>query len=146
MPGFLDRVVSGFKGDCPLCGRHAQVYDRRLRGTLVADLTTLYKLDKRHPGKWFHASDFVSWAGRDYNIMRWWELIESSEESALPTTQSKGLWRITLAGKAFVEGNMVVASNRLDLFGECIGVSPKSKLINIREALGTKFNLEELMR
>lgn len=127
--------------ECPCCERYTKTYRRKLNAGMCSALIDIYKLTKTHrpKGSWWHCQELDK-AGistsREYSKLRFWDLVE-------PHPRKRGYWRITRQGVAFVKSNVKMQSIAIIEDNECLGADGEH--ISIREALGDKFDLEELL-
>lgn len=127
---------------CPCCTQFAKVYRRRIHGSQARVLISLYR---EYGALYGYLPDIrlaIGIQANDEPMLRHWDLIveEPSERS---DGGRAGWWRLTELGLAWVKGEASVPkfavmydNRRLRLDG------PPT---TIRDALGTKFNLAELM-
>lgn len=134
--------------DCPCCKQRVQLYPVALSSGMARSLIALYKLDKEKPG-YYHHSKFDVWrlnlgyAGGAFAKVRYWGLAVDQPNEDDPAKRTSGMWAITDKGRAFVEGNLTVPA-KVKLFNKK-SYGFDGNHINIREALGTKFDYQELM-
>ncbi len=144
---FQDDLQSGHHSDCPCCGRHAQIYRRKFHASMAYQLIRLYHMGGcKH---FIHASKLIlpSMAGSgDFSKAKYWGLICPKDKAIYETeTPSKcnGFWRLTREGELFVK-NMVRIPREVNVFDDRVfGFS--QELITINDALGSRFNYDELM-
>ncbi|MEX2716777.1 MAG: hypothetical protein Q6370_010790 [Candidatus Sigynarchaeota archaeon] len=137
---------------CPTCGQFCKVYRRKLNATMALALILIYQFFKNNPhAEWLHVAAFLvkvkrdsSIAGGDVVKLRYWGLLERAKGERDDGSDRVGRYRITELGRQFVEGKVKVASHVLLYNQMLLGVS--SEMISIREALGTRFRYDELMR
>ncbi len=118
----LEHRVQNFR--CPCCGRLVFLYARTLYFPMALVLRILYEFDKQHPGEYCHVervakSRFASVIrGGDWAKAKYWGLYEAAPKWYLAQHRKRnpdlanprgGMWRITMGGKAFVEGKTKVA-------------------------------------
>lgn len=128
---------------CPCCGQHAKLYKRIITSGIAWSLIGLYRHGAAE--RYVHKPTVLKgWgsASRDESTARYWGLLVEE------TTQREdggraGYWRLTVRGIAFVRDAGVVQKYALVYNGECLGL--EGELIGIRDALGTKFDYDELM-
>lgn len=151
------RLDDGAK--CPCCKQHAKIYKRKLNSGMAASLIAFAKVTQQTQPKdgWLKVpDDFVQTtklvtvlSNREYNKLRFWGLLEGQgpDQSLEADTPYSGMWRITELGLKFVRGDAKVArhvylyDNR-QMKGPTSGVVEE---IDIKQALGDKFNYIELM-
>ena len=134
--------------ECPCCGQLVKLYKRKLNIGMAVFLISLYKLDQeRHD--WFHAREILALTksyttSRDYCILEYFGLAEPREKDPEDTDRrTSGYWRLTDKGREFVLNHINVLSHVLifnNRYFRAVG-----KDINIIQALGNKFNYQELM-
>ena len=130
--------------ECPCCGRLAKRYVIKLNSTIAAWLVALTRITEQG-NTWAHAreaSACVVGAGASavgYAYLQHWGLVEQADKDA----GRSGHWRPTDFGVEFVRNRVLVPkcvvlwNNRLEGFG--------GELVTIRDALGSRFDLKELM-
>lgn len=129
--------------DCPTCGRHAQIYRRKFHASMAQQLIRLFHLGGVMG--YVHASRLilpgVTGTG-DFTKAKYWRLIEQAETTD-DAVKSSGLWRLTQSGVLFVKSSMSIAREVMVFDDEVLGMSQET--ITIAEALGDRFNYQELM-
>lgn len=141
---------------CPCCQQFAKVYKRKLNSAMAASLICFIKTtgDSR---EYHHMQEVMAtWPmslaraagafGGDFAKLIYWKLVEEKPrtEGDDSNGRTSGYWRITDKGRQFAKGTVAVESHVLLYDGQLIGFTPDS--ITIQEALGSRFNYEELMR
>jgi hypothetical protein len=126
------RARLGVGAYCPLCTQYAKVYRRKINSGMALSLIAMYRAAGRD---WQDITKTVGAKHREEGKLRYWELVEPGER--------RGVWRVTPLGEAFVLGRWRVLSHAniyddrlMELTGTPIG---------IREALGNRFDYDELM-
>jgi hypothetical protein len=130
---------------CPCCGRHVQVYKRHLPTDVARFMVLLVRAWLKVPEgrrEWIDIRHF-SFRGGDYAKAIHWGLAALKENTTDPEKKNCGLWRPTILGTTFVRGQVKIPSHVFLYLNEVVGHS--ERLIDIQEALGKKFNYEELM-
>lgn len=116
---------------CPCCGQFAKRYRRKLHSAMAAGLRRALKLYGLAP------FEIDAGLGRQYSSdfakLRFWGLIDQLSDT--------GKWHVTLWGRLFVTGGIVrkyvhIYNNSADFFS--------GDDVTIREALGSKFDCDEL--
>jgi hypothetical protein len=101
---------------------------------------------------WLHVQNYYlrqfgkSGSDVEYAKLRFWGLLEPSSDDRDDDGHTSGLWRVTSLGELFVLGRnavprrvwLVAPQQRFDGFD--------GEPISIRQALGDRFDYEELMR
>lgn len=127
--------------DCPCCGQLVKLYKRSFYDKQAVALIMLY----RSPKEWVHSraiTERINIHG-DIAKMRFWGLIEDQPNDNTEKRNS-GVWRITDKGADFVEKKIVIPKYKYFFNQQVEGESEET--ITITDALGKKFNYEELMR
>lgn len=141
-------LIDGIKGtNCPCCGQYVKLYIRKLNSGMSLFLIGLYRLNKRHCYDQFSNKEIMSemeinTASLDYSILKHFKLIEEPNVDSEEKRKS-GIWMITKLGKEFVEGAKKVPSHVHIYNNKVKGFS--ITYTTIIEALGKKFNYQELM-
>jgi len=145
---FEQELKSGHHCECPACGRHAQIYRRKFHASMAYQLIRLYRMGGCY--QFVHASKLIlpNMAGiGDFTKAKYWGLIVPKDKAIYDTDSDKkssGYWRITPNGEKFING-MIRVPREVHVFNdEFLGACQET--ITIAEALGSKFNYEELMR
>jgi hypothetical protein len=141
---FKARLKGGDACDCPVCGRHAQIYRRKFHSSMALQLIRMYQLGG---GKeYIHASKLivagVSGSG-DFSKAKYWDLIFPKPTTDNEESKSNGFWILSDKGEQFVRGEIRIPREVLVFDDKVEGISTET--ISITEALGTKFNYQELM-
>ena len=127
---------------CPCCGQLAKVYRRKLNTVHAHSLVLMWRAAGM---EWQHVPTTVepiTKGGGEAAKLRLWGLIEEELERR-PDGGRSGWWRITERGRAFVLGETTVPRFAVLYDNRCLGV--EGERIDIREALGDKFDYGELM-
>lgn len=128
---------------CPCCRRLAKIYRRKINSTQARDLIAMY----RYGGTEFAYLPHVRKASggrsnREEPKLRWWGLVEE-EPTLRPDGGRAGWWRVTERGVMFVRCQITVPKYAREYDGRCLRLLGDP--ITIRDALGTKFNYDDLM-
>ncbi len=147
------RDEAGAGCTCPVCGQYVKLYKRKMNSQMAHFLCRLYTVTRQTDGEWFHVRDFLDAghkASSDGTYLRYWHFIEPRDKADAPESddekkkqRSMGYWKITDLGKTFAEGRSRAKAHVIILAGKCEGFS--EEMIDIREALGAKFDYAELM-
>lgn len=131
---------------CGACDQRVKEY-RRIVGASQA--SALIRLFLAAPdGEWRHVDHLGLTTNQrgDFAKLRFWGLIEERpKDDEDTTTRTSGLWRIEEKGRAFVNGRRNIRPYCWMYDGEPTEWAPESDW-SIRDALGKKFDYEELMR
>ena len=135
---------------CPVCGQYVKKYKRKITSSMAYALILLYWRNEAHPGEWIHILEyFRGKKGIPHTLhgdcpkLRYWELIIKKDEAKEDGNPDSGYYKITRKGFNFVKDMITVPkfiylyNNEFLAFG--------GELINIKEALGNKFDYGELM-
>jgi hypothetical protein len=134
---------------CPCCSRLVKVYRRKIHAEMVLWLIGLYKLCSANDGYYTTVdiarsqnSKYLKVGGTDGTFLIHWGLIEK-----IPATNRGGAparsYKITKKGIDFVDGKINIWKWVELLNGELMDVSTEGT--DIHQALGSKFNYNELM-
>ena len=140
---FIKEIMDGAKKPCPCCLRHAQVYHRKLNGTMANFLIRLYKAGGADD--YVHIKDFIGGKGTgsgDFSKAAYWGLIVPMENTD-EKKRCSGYWHLTEMGVAFVQGRLGIREFALVFDGEVIGHTGKTVYIN--DCIGVEFDYFELM-
>ena len=138
----MERARKGVK--CPCCGRHVQVYKRKLNRTMVQALHLMWVAGGTT--EWRHAPTVLQGfakEAKDVAKCALWDLIEE-EKARRPDGGRSGWWRVTPEGEEFLKGNhavhryAVVYQDRvIDHTGDLVSVGEVSPRFRLDELLGT---------
>ena len=136
----MDKGVS-----CPCCGQFVKLYKRKLNSGMAITLIRIYSDNGK---AWVNVKDFLRKKrytnSHDWTLLRYWGIME--EEMKEPDNEMKktnGVWRITKKGQEFIFDQIKVVSHIQIYNGKLRGT--EGALIGIKEALGNKFNYNELV-
>lgn len=127
---------------CPCCGQFAKTYRRKLNSSMAYALLVI----ARRTDDWFHLFDFLAKQrvkASDAPSLRHWGLIEEKGEGKDDGNPRAGFYRVTELGRAFAGGRASVPRHMLIYNDQLLGFSEER--IAIREALGDRFDYDELM-
>lgn len=131
--------------NCPCCTQFVKIWREPIhagQAVWLIYLVKAYQQDK----EWVSVKDINSKAGMrggDYAKLRYWGLIEQMPANTDPTKRASGYWRPTEQGISFAEGHITVQKKTKTYDKKLLGF--EGELVSIHDALGTKFNYEELM-
>lgn len=124
---------------CPCCGLKNKVYKRSINSGHAAALIILNKHLEDTGKTWAHRLDIkdpIFHAVHHLAILKHWILIR--ENPAI-----RGSWTVTYRGQSFIEGDQEVPKIAYFFNAKLLGFSRTT--INIHQALGNKFDYEELI-
>ena len=127
---------------CPCCKQFVKMYKHKINGIATSDLIRLYRLSKGNVGQPFHVSKFSQDRGGAFAKLAHWGLVET-EVNDNTKKRTSGMWSLTYKGLEFVKGDITVPEKIALYNKKAYGSSEKQ--VDIRTALGTKFDYEELM-
>lgn len=142
------RIIAKRGISCPCCDRLVKVYRRKIHAEMVIWLIGLYTLSKK-ADKFYTTLDILQTnrhlraGGTNGTLLIHWGLIEKLAKENRAGAPA-GSYKITSKGEKFVNGKINVWQWVELLNGELYEVSTEST--NVRQALGTEFNYNELMR
>jgi len=126
---------------CPCCGQFVKVYPRKLNANMVAFLISLFR-EHRRTKDWVHHSKCFH-VGRDYPYSATWGLATTKPNEDDSSKRESGLWQTTKKGRFFLQKRVLVPSHVFMYNNSIVGWS--AKRVGVIEALGKKFNYQELM-
>lgn len=126
----------GVGAQCPCCTQFAKVYRRRLHNGMARALIHMYMFRDEHDT--FRITSHIITKNGDTAKLRYWGLITDDGGA-----WKHGRWRVTRLGKDFVLGRTTVHSYVRIYDGKLLGVY--GDRLSVRQALGTKFDYDELM-
>lgn len=126
---------------CPCCNQWSKVYRWSLYSSAARMLIRLYKEGGTIE---FVESKTVKQKGEGGHCsqLRHWKLVEQEPESR-PDGGQSGWWRVTGLGEAFLLEHATISKYVYVYDGEVLREEGKS--VSIRDALGKKFNYQELI-
>lgn len=129
---------------CPCCGKFGKLYKRRFNSGLARSLIWLVRTHAENPG-WVNvpatAPRYVT-GSREFGKLEHWGVARSADNTD-KSKRCSGLWMPTQDGIDFVHGKCVVPKHMWEYDNTVEFWSEETS--DIREALGAKFNYEELM-
>lgn len=137
---------------CPCCTQFAKVYKRKLNSAMARSL--IYLSHRVSIDEWVHIPSLLgahhnAWImrSREWPKLCYWGLLESKGDEVREDGSNRvGIYRLTELGSRFVVGAARVPKY-IYLFNNRILASRScNETVNIGEAIGSKFNYEELMR
>lgn len=129
---------------CPCCLRRAKIYRYKIHYSMARQLIKAYKLDGHK--EFIHVRQLImpTVAGpADFSNAHYWGLIETNEHTP-DVTKTSGRWRLTKLGVDFVTDKVAVKKYANVFDGKLRDLEGDD--INIKDALGIKFNYLEIMR
>lgn len=129
---------------CECCKQRVQTYSRKFNANMAYALIFMY--NNRDSG-FIKVEEEMRKSGKmrsgDFTYLRWYWLIEPMQEKREDGSSRNGYYRITTRGIMFVEGQLKVNERFLMFNNACQGFEGNE--ITIEQALGKKFNFNELM-
>lgn len=124
---------------CPLCNQMAKMYKRKINATMAR---TLIRLHRVAGSDYAHAP---SLPGDNHEIsqLAWWGLVEEDGQPR-PDGGRGGHWRVSDKGRAFIFQGLKVPKYAKIYDHKLYGLTGDP--VTIQDALGSKFDLQELMR
>lgn len=145
-----DRIDDGTT--CPLCAQHAKVYRRTITAPMALALIAIYR--KAPIGTWVDVPALAATmrtgskrpTGGDEAKTRYWGLLEAMPDAKRDDGSTRtGWWRLTGRGADFVRGDLLVPKHARIYDGRLLGLDDSAGVIGIRDALGSRFDYDELM-
>lgn len=132
------RLTEG--AECPVCTQHVRVYKRKLNSGMARSLIAMYRVAGTD---WVHVPTQIGARSREEGKLAYWGLVEEERERR-PDGGRAGYWRVTAAGERFLKDWVKVPKYAYVFDGRVLGMET-NELVTIRDALGDKFDFEELM-
>jgi hypothetical protein len=132
---------------CPCCDKYARRYRRAFNSTMARSLCWLSHASGLVADGWVHVpSTAPRWLIRSNQLatVRWWGLVERSEEEPEPRLKHHGMWRPTPKGIEFAWGRTTIPRRAVTYDGKVIG--HEGDEIYVGELAGKNFDYEEMMR
>lgn len=126
--------------NCPVCTQFAKVYRRRIHATMARELIAFWREAGRD---WCYLPDSVVARGGDMVKVRYWGMIEEDDGVREDGSKRTGWWRVTELGERWILGRATVPMYARIYNGRRLGLVGQP--VNIRDALGRKFDYGELM-
>lgn len=125
---------------CPVCDQFAKVYRRRLNASMVRALIDMYKAGGIRD--YVHTPTLLKGRRGEEARLSYWELTEELTERR-EDGGKRGYWRVTRRGELFLHGVVTVPAYALVYDSQLLRLGGEPT--NVLDALGTKFDLAELM-
>ena len=150
-PPFQQKLKDGNGAHCPTCGRYAKIYRRRIHSNMARQLIALYSLTQ--PERFFEGKLVIRYAHTrqvrdkcgysDFTLAKHWGLVQARPNEDDPSVKDTGLWTLTGQGLGFVLGTSTIPKYAYLFDDRLVGFS--DDVVSIRDALGKKFNYQEIM-
>lgn len=145
-----DRVAIGREHGmtCPCCDQYIKIYYRKLNSAMAFSLILIDRYFKGEGAEeWLHVEHYLKANPRidchDFPKLRFWGLLEVMKGQREDGSKRLGYYKITSRGRQFVRREISVPKKAIILIDNAIGFS--EEMTNIVEALGSKFDYQELM-
>lgn len=125
--------------DCPACTQHVKVYRRKVNSGMARSLIAMFTVAGTD---WVHVPTQIGARSREEGKLAYWGLIEESPDPREDGGRA-GWWRVTTSGKEFVLNRKKIPTYCRVYNGKVLGFD--GALVSIVDALGTKFNYNDLM-
>lgn len=129
---------------CPQCGSFVKRYKRKFNSNMAIALIALYKYSE---DKFVKVEDFLLNNGYqrcgDFSYLRFYNFIEALKEKRKDGSNRNGYYRLTSLGTMFVEKKIKAKEKFLIMNNKLEGFDGEE--ISIQQALGNKFDYNELM-
>lgn len=125
---------------CPCCSMFAKVYKRQINSGMAQSLIRMY----RKFGLQFGYIPELPAKSREEGKLVYWGLVEEAN-AVRPDGGRAGWWRVTDKGEAFICHGLMVPKYALIYDGRFLRYDNSQELVSIKDCLGEKFNLDDLM-
>lgn len=140
---FDERLRKGDIFDCPCCGRHSQIYRRKITGAMIFAAMHLIKLQRESADGYVHHSKFLEGISRGFYDLKYFGFIEQKQHNAEAADQrTSGFWRVLPKGILFIRGEMTAPKYALTFDDTCLGFTGDH--VNIHQCLPEKFSYAEV--
>lgn len=136
--------------ECPCCKQYVKLWKRKLNSSMAHGLILISKkLNGVNTEDWFNMEDYFkelpvpATLRGDMPKLRHWGLLEKKDGVKEDGNKNVGLYKITNKGMLFVTG-LITVPERSKLYNQKF-YGHEGEFINIKTALGNKFNYGELM-
>lgn len=134
---------------CPCCGGYVKTYIRKFNSNMALALGILYKwTNGDNFGKFCHLENLIIESGYkrcgDFSYLVHYAFIEKFVGKREDGSARNGHYRITPRGMMFVEGKCTAPEKFIMDGGKFRGFDGEN--ITFSQALGSKFNFNELMQ
>lgn len=133
-----DRSNEGAR--CPCCTQFAKVYRRKINSGMARSLIEMYRIAGTG---WVHVPTQIGARSREEGKLAYWSLVMESAEPRDDGGRA-GWWSVTPLGREFVLGQRRQPKYALVFDGRCL-THDWSETVSIHDALGDKFDYDELM-
>jgi len=135
---------------CPCCDQFAKVYRRNLNSSMASGLIRFYMatqdINKFHHVPTVFTRMKMNFMNTEFSKLRYWGLVEEQTSDDVQEKKTSGYWRVTEKGRDFALA-MITVPKYIYLYDSqiCENFSDPTQ-IDINQALGSRFNYQELMR
>lgn len=131
--------------ECPCCKQFVKLYRRKITSAMAYVLFLLSTQGDEyiHVENWLKEKKVPASFRGDFTKLRHWGLIETKSGIRDDGSKRIGYYKITAHGRDFVAGDVTVRPCVRIFNNELFGF--EGEKINFKQALGDKFNYEELM-
>jgi len=136
---------------CKACYQRCQEYPRKITSSMAYGILLVYKKTLEDGATWIHIEEFfkkntdISSSIRgDMSKFKFWGLMEKKPGKRDDGSKRNGYWRITDAGKAFVEHRLRVPKTAFVYNDEVRKLSDER--VSIKDAFKNRFNYNELIK
>lgn len=139
-----EQLMAGEAVSCPCCEQMAKIYKRQIHSAMAVALILL----SRQGDDWVHFPTLLRDAKQragDEAKLAYWELIEPMSGERDDGSTRTGWWRITPLGRDFVNKRVRVAKYARVYDGRLLSLDDSDGWVGIAEALGDKFDYDQLM-
>lgn len=126
--------------NCPACQQTVKVYRRKVNAGMARSLILMYRAGGLD---WVHLPTQIGSRSREEGKLAYWGLVEE-QTSPREDGGRAGYWRVTRLGELFIQNGMTIPKYARVYNGRCLSLDPTEQ-VSIQEALGDRFNYNELM-
>ena len=131
---------------CPCCTQEVNSYKTSIHQSMGKVLANLYWLTSRRGDGYYQTSEagIYTIVCGDFTKFKFWGFIDPCPVNENPKLKSSGKWRITGAGKEFIEGRIEVPKTAI-IFNNKL-IRHAGDKVSISDVLKTPFDYREINR
>lgn len=147
---FIETLDRGDDCDCPVCGRFAKVWRRKIHASIAAWLVALYRAGAGT--RFVHIDEVMPYlppalrakarSSSDYCIIKYWGLAFQDAANQGDDKKVSGKWRLTQDGWRFARGEMSIPKYAYVFDDKVLKFDGDD--VFIKDCIGNSFSYNEL--